>query len=315
MRRSLRVPAACLAVLAAGAGCSAGGGAPAEDPAAEIARRLQGDWSACVPWAGAVRHQYTFTDSHVLFSLWNSCSHGALLVDRAVGTFAIGPRVTAAVSGAGLEVVAWELDVTWTTSVVSRTAVALTDPRDPEPYVLFAGWDAEGSSTLVPTVFARTGAPLFVFADAVVGSWARCVSATRADLRGFEGPPSYHYAEGWFAFDDACLGRRTETHPTWGLWGFESPIIAALDGILVTGHLLPHVFEADTSTRTQTGFIARTADGNTLFLSDVSMDRNAPVLTLSSATGAWVRVDYALPPPAPPPGPIEEGGPAPPPWE
>lgn len=309
MRRSLRIPAACLAVLAAVAGCSAGGGGgagPQEDPAAAVARRLQGEWSSCVGAPGpATLQQYTFTGSDVRLSVWNACGQGGVLVDRAFGTFAIGPRLTAAVAGAGFEVVAWQLDVTWTTSVASRTAIALTDPRDPEPYVLFAAWDAEvGSSTLAPTPFARSGAPVFIFADAIVGTWARCVSATRADLRRFEAPPTYDYAEGDFTFEDACLGRRTGTHPTWGEWQFESPIVAGLDGVLVTGHLLRHGLETDTAARKQTGFLARTAAGDTLYLSDAWADGSAPVLTMSSATGAWVRVDYALPPR--PPGPMEE---------
>lgn len=319
MRRSLRARAACVAVLAAAVGCSAGGGAgagPQQDSAAEVARRLQGEWEGpCfITEAGLARtHEYTFSGSDVRFSVWTGCGAGQILLDRAFGTFAIGPRLAATVSGAGFEafeVVAWQLDVTWATSAVSRTAVALTDPRDPEPYVLFAAWDAEAvSSALVPTRYASPGAPALVFAEAIVGTWARCVSATRADLRSFEvGLLKNPYAEGFFTFEDVCLGRRTGTSPIWGEWVLGAPIIAALDGALVTGHDL--WVNTDESWRMQIGFISRSADGDTLYLSELSPTVPPPVRTLSSAGGAWVRVNYALPPR--PPGPIEEGGPPPP---
>jgi hypothetical protein len=147
-----------VAVLAAALGCSGGGAEAPPDPAAAVASSLQGEWNGPCPSSGTRpwrRNQYTFSGSDLRFSVWGFdsplCDGSGLLLDRGFGTFAIRSSLTAAVEGAGFDVTAWQLDVTWTTSAVSRTAVALTDPRDPEPFVMFAAWDASS-----PTTWART---------------------------------------------------------------------------------------------------------------------------------------------------------------
>lgn len=304
--RSRRAWAACVAVVAAavGVGCSGAGGAGAEarpDPAAAVALRLQGEWEgpcAAVGTGSSQLDRYQFTGRDLRFSTWAfptpDCSGTeGLLANSGSGVFAIGASLTASVSGA-FEVPAWRLEVTWSTSAVARTAVALADPRDPLPFVLFAAWDGEGvSSSLVPTPYRRAGQPAYDFGAELQGGRVRCVSATRAEYRSFwswfGGYDSGNYDEA--GRDVAACDPRQPwgmiTDGRGGVYELGRLVPAGLDGALVMGHVVRTRVGV---WRTQTAFIA-SGDGGTLYLSELAYEPAEPVVTISGA--GWVRPSAA----------------------
>jgi hypothetical protein len=302
MRRPVSAWAACVGVLAAAAGCSGGGGGAAAeappDPAAEVARALQGSWDGpCAPGPPRSREQYTFSGRELRYEVWGfetaDCAGGGLLLDRAIGTFAIGSRFTAAVAGAGFDVVAWQLDVTWAPSTVSRSLVAPGDARDPQRLVLLGPWDAEAvPSSVVPAPYRRAGQPPFDFGTTLLGQWARCETATQAGLREFTTGddvfPEVTYWEGDVQFADACFGQWVGSSRQGGRYELGPSVVAGLDGTPVIGQVL-RLRVVPLRDRWQTAFIAQAADRHALYLSEYSY--GAEIVATVSAS-PWRRVEY-----------------------